>query len=69
MKSMTSGNLKTFQMDVTDSQQIKDVFKQVNNLLPSGQGEEKNIVQRANIEMIGVIFRITGIQALCALIA
>ena len=39
LKSMTSGKLKTFQMDVTDSQQIKDVFKQVKSLLPSGQGK------------------------------
>ena len=43
LKSMTSGKLKTFQMDVTDSQQIKDVFKQVKNLLPSGQGKEKTL--------------------------
>ena len=40
LKSMTSGKLKTFQMDVTDSQEIKDVFRQVKNLLPSGQGKE-----------------------------
>ena len=39
LKPMTSGKLKTFQMDVTDSQQIKDVFKQVKSLLPSGQGK------------------------------
>ena len=45
LKSMTSSKLKTFQMDVTDSQQIKDVFRQVKNLLPSGQGKEHvNIV-------------------------
>ena len=41
LKSTTSDKLKTFQMDVTDSQQIKDVFKQVKNLLPSEQGKEK----------------------------
>jgi len=41
LKSITSDKLKTFQMDVTDSQQIKDVFRQVKNLLPSGQGIEK----------------------------
>ena len=40
LKSMTSGKLKTFQMDVTDSLQINDVFEQVKNLLPSGQGKE-----------------------------
>ncbi|KAL9980789.1 hypothetical protein ACROYT_G009427 [Oculina patagonica] len=38
LKSMTSDKLKTFQMDVTDSQQIKDVFEQVKNVLPAGQG-------------------------------
>ena len=42
LKSTTSDKLKTFQMDVTDSQQIKDVFKQVKNLLPSEQGKEKH---------------------------
>ena len=40
LKSMTSGKLKTFQMNVTDSQQIKDVFEEVKNLLPAGQGKE-----------------------------
>ena len=43
LKSTTSDKLKTFQMDVTDSQQIQDVFKQVKNLLPSGQGKENTI--------------------------
>ena len=43
LKSMTSAKLKTFQMDVTDSQQIEDVFKQVKNVLPSGQGKEKRL--------------------------
>ena len=40
LKSTASSKLKTFQMDVTDSQQIKDVFEQVENLLPAGQGKE-----------------------------
>ena len=40
LKSTASGKLKTFQMDVTDYQQIKDVFEQVENLLPAGQGKE-----------------------------
>ena len=39
LKSMTSSKLKTFQMDVTDSQQIKDVFEHVKNVLPAGQGK------------------------------
>ena len=40
LKSMTSNRLKTFQMDVTDSEQIKDVFEQVKNMLPTGQGKD-----------------------------
>jgi len=58
LKSMTSSKLKTFQMDVTDSQQIKDVFRQVKNLLPSGQGKDK-IILGGKIKMTGVILRIT----------
>ena len=54
LKSMTSDKLKTFQMDVTDSQQIKDVFRQVKNLLPSGQGKEKCLPRRPH-KMTGVI--------------
>ena len=46
LKSTTSGKLKTFQMDGTDSQQIKDVFEQVKNLLPSGQGKENYCPRR-----------------------
>jgi len=54
LKSMTSSKLKTFQMDVTDSQQIKDVFRQVKNLLPSGQGLW-GLVNNAGIAMGGPI--------------
>ena len=60
LKSMTSSKLKTFQMDVTDSQQIKDVFRQVKNLLPSGQGKEK-IILGGKIKITGVILTITRI--------
>ena len=38
LKSVTSDRLKTFQMDVTNSQQIKDVYEKVKEILPSGQG-------------------------------
>ena len=41
LKSVTSDRLKTFQMDVTNSQQIKDVYAKVKEILPSGQGEFK----------------------------
>ena len=47
LKSTASSTLKTFQMDVTDSQQIKDVFEQVKNLLPPGQGKENYRPRRA----------------------
>jgi len=51
LKSMTSSKLKTFQMDVTDSQQIKDVFRQVKNLLPSGQGKEHVYCRRRHKQL------------------
>ena len=54
LKSMTSGKLKTFQMDVTDPQQIKDVFEQVKNLLPAGQGKG-NYCPRCPQKMIRII--------------
>ena len=54
LESMTSDKLKTFQMDVTDSQQIKDVFEQVKNLLPAGQGKE-NICPRRPQKMTRII--------------
>ena len=38
LRSVTSNNLKIFQLDVTNSQQIQDLYKQVNGLLPSGHG-------------------------------
>jgi len=38
LKSVTSDRLKTFQMDVTNSQQIKDIYEKVKGTLPSGQG-------------------------------
>ena len=37
LKSETSDGLKAFQMDVTNSQQIKDIYKKVREILPSGQ--------------------------------
>ena len=39
LKSKTSNRLKTFQMDVTDSHQIKAVFDEVKKILPSGRGK------------------------------
>ena len=38
LKSVTSDKLRTFQMDVTDSQQIEEVFCKVNKLLGSKSG-------------------------------
>ncbi|XP_073241465.1 retinol dehydrogenase 7-like [Porites lutea] len=38
LKSETSDRLKTFQMDVTNSQQIKDIYEKVKEILPLGQG-------------------------------
>jgi len=36
LKSVTSDKLKTFQMDVTNSQQIKDVYSEVKKEISSG---------------------------------
>ena len=36
LKSVTSDKLKTFQMDVTNSQQIKDVYSEVIREIPPG---------------------------------
>ncbi|XP_073239410.1 retinol dehydrogenase 7-like [Porites lutea] len=57
LKSVTSDRLKTFQMDVTNSQQIKDVYEKVKEILPSGQGlwglvNNAGIVLTAPIEWI-----------------
>ncbi|XP_078357209.1 short-chain dehydrogenase/reductase family 9C member 7-like [Oculina patagonica] len=38
LKSVTSDKLKTFQMDVTKSQQIYDVCKEVTKMIPYGTG-------------------------------
>ena len=38
LKSVTSDRLKTFQLDVTNSRQIKTLYEQVKEQLPSGQG-------------------------------
>ena len=38
LKSATSDRLKTFQLDVTNSQQIKTVYEKVKEYLPSDQG-------------------------------
>ena len=43
LKSETSDRLKTFQMDVTNSQQIKDIYEKVKGILPLGQGGCKRL--------------------------
>jgi len=40
LKSATSDRLRTFQLDLTDSQQVKNVYEQVKSTLPSGIGGE-----------------------------
>ena len=41
LKSVTSNKLKTFQMDVTKSQQIKEVYAEVQREIPYGKGKPK----------------------------
>ena len=43
LKSETSDRLKTFQMDVTNSQQIRDTYEKVKGILPLGQGGCKRL--------------------------
>ena len=38
LKSVTSDNLTTFHMDVTNSQQIKEIYKDVKRRIPSDRG-------------------------------
>lgn len=38
LRSVTSDKLKTFQMDVTNSQQIKDVYEEVKRQIPGDSG-------------------------------
>ena len=38
LKSVTSDKLKTFQMDVTNSQQIKEIYREVDRRIPSDTG-------------------------------
>ena len=38
LKSVTSDKLKTFQMDVTNSQQIKEIYEEVEKRIPSDTG-------------------------------
>ena len=43
LKSVTSDRLRTFQMDVTDSQQIAEAFCKVNKLLRGKSGKTENL--------------------------
>lgn len=54
LKSVTSESLRTFQLDVTNSQQIKDVFAQVKSIIPSRFGLW-GLVNNAGITAIGPI--------------
>jgi len=54
LKSATSNRLKTFQLDVTNSQQIKTLYEQVKDQLPSEQGLW-GLVNNAGIVLIGPI--------------
>jgi len=49
LKSVASDKLKTFQMNVTDSQQIEEVFCKVNKLLGGKSGKIENFVRMVNL--------------------
>ena len=40
LKSVTSNRLKTFQMDVTNSQQIKEIYEKLERRIPSEAGNQ-----------------------------
>ena len=42
LKSVASDKLKTFQMDVTNSQQVKEVYEEVERRIPSDTGRLVN---------------------------
>lgn len=54
LKSATSDKLKTFQLDVTSSEQIKDLYEEIQRLLPSDQGIW-GLVNNAGIAITGPI--------------
>lgn len=39
LRSVTSNKLKTFQMDVTNSQQIKEIYEEIERRIPSDTGD------------------------------
>ena len=43
LRSVASDKLKTFQMDVTNSQQIKDVYEEVKRQIPCDTGKLKHL--------------------------
>ena len=45
LKSVTSNKLKTFQLDVTNSEQIKEVYDKVKYLVESETGERETQCQ------------------------
>ena len=45
LKSVTSDKLKTLQMDVTNSQQIIDVYKEVQKIIPCNEGSSTKASQ------------------------
>ena len=49
LKSVTSDRLKTFRMNVTDSQQIEEVFCKVNKLLGGKSGKNENFFRMTNL--------------------
>ena len=51
MKSVTSNKLRTFQMDVTNSQQIREVYEEVERRIPSETGIETHSHRDLNFDI------------------
>ena len=63
LKSVASDKLKTFQMDVTNSQQIKEIYEEVERRIPSDSGILKSC------KVILILWCVTYPSSLCHVIA
>lgn len=56
LKSVTSDRLKTFQMDVTNSQHIRDVFDEVERRIPDEIGKQTSVLSVVKLSSVCFIW-------------
>ena len=56
LKSVTSDRLKTFQMDVTNSQHIRDVFDEVERRIPDETGKQTSVLSVVKLSSVCFIW-------------